>query len=177
MTNWKNYLRSRAYHEAGHAVAARCLGLYVEYSTIDDEVKETDATKTVSLKDYFDEHALIMGRLKRRDKKKIERTDYRLFYSILLQKLCGYVALELAGFDLDRLPTKHYDEDRALALNVLNHIEKGKAEERYEKMQRIARRLLERRWNYVERLVEMLLKEITVYFHVPDLTDRGEITG
>ncbi|MDZ7794956.1 MAG: hypothetical protein U5P10_15065 [Spirochaetia bacterium] len=156
-------MKSYAYHEAGHTIVAQHLGLPVEYTTIDEEVSPLVATKTIRLNDYFDEDALMIGRLKARGKESLEREDYRMFYSMLLFKLAGYVAVELADEEMVN-EKKHYDEDRVFAFNILNHLEKGIAEIRYEKMRRIAEKILRHKWEEVESLAKRLMEERTVYF-------------
>jgi len=156
-------MKSYAYHQAGHTIVAQHLGLPVEYTTIDEEVSPLAATKTIRLNDYFDEDELMLGRLKAKGKKALEREDYNMFYSILLFKLAGYMAVELADEEMVS-EKKHYDEDRVFAFNILNHLERGNAGKRYEKMRRIARKILKSRWKEVESLAERLMEEKTVYF-------------
>ena len=156
-------MKSYAYHEAGHTIVAQHLGFPVEYTTIDEETSPLVATKTVRLRDYFDEDAMMFGHLKVRGKEKLSREDYKTFYSILLFKLAGYVAVELADEKMVS-DKKHYDEDRVFAFNILNHLEKGKAGVRYEKMRRIAERILRSKWKEVESLAKRLMEEETVYF-------------
>lgn len=156
-------MKSYAYHEAGHTIVAQYLGFDVEYTIIDEKKSPFEATKTIRLKDYFDEDALMFGKLKVKGKERLSREDYKVFYSILLFKLAGYVAVELVDEKLVS-ETKHYDEDRAFALNILNYLEKGEAGKRYEKMLRIAEKILRRKWKDVESLANRLMEEKTVYF-------------
>jgi len=156
-------MKSYAYHEAGHTIVAQHLGLPVEYTTIDEEVSPLVATKTIRLNDYFDEDELMLGRLKVKGKETLEREDHKMFYSILLFKIAGYVAVELEDEEMVS-EKKHYDEDRMFAFNILNHLESGNVGKRYEKMRRIAEKILRRKWKDVQSLAEKLLKEKTVYF-------------
>jgi len=156
-------MKSYAYHEAGHTVVAQHLGLPVEYTTIDEGVSPLVATRTIRLNDYFDEDALMVGRLEVKGKETLEKDDYRMFYSILLFKLAGYIAVELADARMVS-EKKHYDEDRVFAFNILNHLEKGNTGKRYEKMRRIAEKILRHRWEEVESLAKRLMEEGTVYF-------------
>lgn len=165
-------MKSWAYHEAGHTIVARYLRFSVEYTTLSDEVSAYEATKTVRLKDYFEEEALMLGTLRRKGKETLERSDYKLFYSILLQKLAGYVAVELAGFNSREEAADHFDEDRALAINVLNYLEPEYAQQRFEKMEAIAGRVLRRKWPEVQALAEKLEMEKTVYWDEPEQRQR-----
>ncbi|MCF7914714.1 MAG: hypothetical protein K9L66_06075 [Spirochaetaceae bacterium] len=156
-------MKSKAYHEAGHTIVAQHLGFDVEYTTIAEDVVPIEGTKTVGLKDYFNEDALMFGKLKVKGQESLSRKDYKTFYSILMIKLAGYVAIELAGFETRG--AKHYDEDRAFALNTLNHLEKEKVGKKYEKMRRIVEKILRRKWKDVEFLANRLMEEKTVYFN------------
>lgn len=157
-------MRSFAFHEAGHVVVARYLGFKVESSSIEPQVSPLWATKTVRLKDYFDEDALMFGRLERKDKKTLERKDYRLFYNILVQKVAGSVAVELAGGFKQTELSVHFEEDRAFVLNILNYLRKDVADEKFTQIQRIAEKILKYHWAEVETLAQRLLEEKTVYF-------------
>lgn len=156
-------MKSHAYHEAGHTIVAQHLGFPVEYTTIDEGTSPLEATKTIRLNEYFEEDALMFGQLKVKGKETLSREDYKVFYSILLFKLAGYVAVELVDEKMIS-EKRHYDEDRVFAFNILNHLEKGKAGERYEKMRGIADKILRRKWKGVESLANRLMDEKTVYF-------------
>ncbi|MFP4180959.1 MAG: hypothetical protein ACLFQW_13095 [Spirochaetaceae bacterium] len=156
-------MKSCAYHEAGHTIAARHFGFTVEYTTIKEEVSPFEATKTLRLKDYFDEEEMMFGKLKVKGKDSPSRQDYKIFYSILMVKLAGYTAVELADKNMVSEYT-HYDEDRAFGLNILNYLEKENAGKKYEQMRRIVKKILRRRWKEVENLAHRLLEEETVYF-------------
>ncbi|MCF7949915.1 MAG: hypothetical protein K9M94_15110 [Spirochaetia bacterium] len=165
-------MRSYAFHEAGHVVVARYLGFKVESSSIEPQVSPLWATKTVRLKDYFDEDALMFGRLERKDKKTLERKDYRLFYNILVQKVAGSVAVELAGGFRHTELGVHFEEDRAFVLNILNYLKKDVADIKFTQIQRIAEKILKYHWAEVETLAQRLLYEKTVYFNNP--SDKTE---
>lgn len=157
-------MRSFAFHEAGHVVVAVYLGFKVESCSIEPEVVPLWATKTVRLKDYFDEDALMFGRLERKGKEVLERKDYRLFYNILVQKVAGSVAVELAGEFTQSELSVHFEEDRAFVLNILNHLRKDVADIKFIQIQRIAKKILKYHWAEVESLAQRLLEEKTVYF-------------
>ena len=157
-------MRSFAYHEAGHVVVAKYLGFKVETSSIAPQVSPLWATKTVRLKDYFDEDALMFGRLERKGKETLERRDYRLFYNILVQKVAGSVAVELAGEFTQSELSVHFEEDLAFVLNILNYLRKGVADIKFTQIQRIAEKILKYHWAEVEALAQRLLEEKTVYF-------------
>ncbi|GEM_PF-3176210 len=165
-------MKSFAYHEAGHVVAALHMGFDVEYTTIEQDVSPLWATKTVRLKDFFDEDALMFGRLERKGKKSLTREDYKIFYSILIQKLAGYIAVELASELSGELAevggtdelSAHFNEDRAFALNTLNHLEREAADKKFKRIEGITTKLLKHRWEEVESLSRRLQEERTVYF-------------
>ncbi len=156
-------MKDRAYHEAGHCIAAQGLGIPVEYTTIDESENLRFATKTLRLTDHFDEDELLLGRLRRSDGYPLRRRDYRKFYSLLIVKIAGYIAVLKAGYRMYE-GHSHYDEDRALALNVLNHLKGDRANKYYERIWSIAERILTSRWNDVEELAQRLVEEKTVYF-------------
>jgi hypothetical protein len=145
----------------------------VEYATIDDDSEPGHTTKTGQFSDYFDPALLEQGTLSRKGKRTLDRTDFKLFYALLLQQLAGYMALEMAGIDTAELGSTHYEEDRRLALSALRSREPSRAEERYEKISKIARKLLQKRWYDVELIVTYLLREGTIRFK-PD-SGRGRI--
>lgn len=157
-------MKSLAYHEAGHVVAALHMGFEVEYTTIEQDVSPLWATKTVRLKDFFDEDALMFGRLERKGKKSLTREDYKIFYSILIQKLAGYIAVELAGVGGSEALSSHFNEDRAFALNTLNHLERETADKKFKRIEGITTKLLKHRWEEVESLSRRLQEERKVYF-------------
>ncbi len=175
MDSGKADKKSKAYHEAGHTIAARHLGFPVKSTTIEDTAIPGHMTDTFHLRDYFDENYLHLGRLKRKGKAKLERADLRLFYALLLQSLAGYAAVELAGFDMKAVRNNHYEEDRVLALNVLKSLELSRVSERHEKMLENARKLLRKRWHDVEVLVVMLMREGTVRFNYTEQKGNIEI--
>jgi len=158
-------VKGRAFHQAGHVVAARNLGLRVAWVTIEEGVDLREATKTTRMKEYFDEDALLFGRLKRKGKEKLDPEDVSLFYAILIQRLAGYIAVELAELDLSAEGAAHFEEDRALAVNILNHLEPERAKERYQQLRRRAEKILRVCWQEVEALADRLIWEKTIYFN------------
>mgnify|MGYP006293267087 CR=1 FL=1 len=156
-------MKDRAYHEAGHTIAARELGMPVELTTIEESVNLQFATKSLRLKDCFDEDELLLGSLRRKDGYPLRRRDYRLFYSILIVKVAGYIAVLKAGYRTYETHS-HYEEDRALALNVLNHLKGERANRYYERIWAIAERILTARWNDVADLAQRLIEEKTIHF-------------
>ncbi|MCF7916109.1 MAG: hypothetical protein K9L66_13160 [Spirochaetaceae bacterium] len=156
-----------AHHEAGHTIVAQHFGLPVEYTTIKDE-NLLEATKTVQLSDYFEEEALMLGKLKAKGNNEPTREEYKIFYSILMMKLAGYVVIELTGKG-PKPEIEHYDEDRGFALNTLNHLETERANEKYEKMRRIVEKILKSKWDEVESLANRLMEERIVYFETSEI--------
>jgi len=116
------------------------------------------------MKDYFDEDALLFGCLKRKGKEELDEEDVGLFFAILIERLAGYIAVELAEFDLSEEGAAHFEEDKALAVNILNHLEPEQAKKRYRQLHRRAEKILRLHWHEVEELAERLMHETTVYF-------------
>lgn len=158
-------MKSFAYHEAGHVVAARHMGFKVESTTIAENVPPLRATKTVRLNDYFDEEQLMFGRLVRIDGKAPTRHDLKIFYSLLVLKLAGTIAVEMAELNEKSGPSEHFWEDRAFTKNTLSLIVKEGIDKKYARIERIAAKLLNNRWSEVEALANRLLVEKTVYFN------------
>jgi hypothetical protein len=140
------------------------MGLRVEYATIREDVDLREATKTETLRDHFEEDALLLGRLKRKGHPSLTSDDIRLVNAILVERLAGYVAVELAELDLSSEGAAHFADDRAVAVNILNHLAREYATPRFKGIWRKAEEILRSRWEDVERLAARLLRETTVYF-------------
>ncbi len=158
-------MKSFAYHEAGHVVAAWHMGFDVESTTIEKDVSPLWATKTVSFKDYFDEEQLMFGRLVCKGGEAPSRHDYKIFYSILILKLSGSLAVEFAGEQDHSYLSDHFNEDRAFAMNTLRLLKTQGIDRKYSQIERIAYKLLKNRWSEVETLANRLMNERTVYFN------------
>jgi len=158
-------LKSFAYHEAGHVVAAWQMGFDVESTTIKKDVSPLWATKTVSFKDYFDEEQLMFGRLVCKDGQPPSRYDFKIFYSILILKLSGSLAVDLAGAQDDSYLSDHFNEDRAFTKNTLRLLKAQGIDRKYTQIEQIAYKLLKNRWSEVESLAKRLMDEKTVYFN------------
>lgn len=157
-------MKSIAYHEAGHVIAAWHMGFDVESTTIEQDVSPLRATKTVSFDDFFDEEQLMFGRLKRKSSQSLSRYDYKIFYSILILKMCGPLAVDLAGVEDCTSLSDHNNEDRAFARNTLRLLKTEAVDQKFTQIERIANKLLQNRWREVGSLVDRLLVEKTVYF-------------
>lgn len=157
-------MKSSAYHEAGHVVAARHMGFEVESATIEEGVSPLRATKTMSFGDYFDEDELMLGRLVRKGGNAAVRHDYKIFYSFLILKLAGSIAVEMAGISDSSDLAVHFNEDRAFVRNTLRLLDTQGIEHKFEQIERIASKLLKNRWSEVESLAKRLLVEKTVFF-------------
>ncbi|MFW5714959.1 MAG: hypothetical protein ACOCXF_01120 [bacterium] len=146
-------------------VAAWQMGFDVESTSIEEDVSPLWATKTVSFKDYFDEEQLMFGRLVRRSGEAPSRYDYKIFYSILVLKLSGALAVDLAGVRDGSYLSDHFNEDKAFAINTLRLLNTQGIDRIYSQIERIAYKLLKNRWSEVETLAKRLLDEKTVYFN------------
>jgi hypothetical protein len=157
-------MKGRAYHEAGHVVVSQVIGFPVEYTTIEEDVHPYFATKTTRLSDYFDIEALLYGELRRCDGGVPTDRDKDMLYSILLQRLGGYVAESKALMSGEIDESMYSDEDHEFALNVLNNIEEENAAKKYERMVGIVKRIIEKNWARVQYIAQRLLEERTIHF-------------
>ncbi len=140
------------------------MGFDVESTTIEQDVSPLRATKTVRFSDYFDEEQLMFGRLVRNGSHALSRNDYKVFYSLLILKVSGPLAVDLAGVDDGAYLSDHDKEDRAFAKNTLRLLKAEGIDQKYTKIERIANKLLQTNWREVGSLADRLLVEKTVYF-------------
>ena len=151
-------MRCDSYHEAGHIIAAAQLQFLSLPAGLKLAKSSTSQVNPVPLSDYFEEDALMLGKLKPKNRTTPHRSDYKRFYSILIVKLSGNIAAELVGCTPTEEVATHQEEDTAFVRNTLNLLKKRPTERYCSKMRRTAKKIIRKRWQDIEEVAAELEK-------------------
>jgi len=150
-------LRSTAYHEAGHAVAAVLQDLTIEYSTINPKKDSRGSTLSPNVLGYESSG--------KREQKSIAR-------SCIIDSFAGFQAEKIYNPDADEGLSQD-DENNAFWLSrtycvfprYMSHVGDDFHQDYLEKLRREANKLMRRHWGSVQAVADALLKYKTLNYN------------